>query len=787
MRSDSPVQELPAMVLHSVTSGGFRYMMQSFTRAAHRRFHTDALLERVYHTIGARIAERSQTTLTRTLNLMRRDAVRTDAERMLVGQAAAAVLLRRITAGEDADAMLASMTSRERAETMLVVHRILTAHDADSAPASVPVPAETAKAERFERILLQTIAQDTTLEALRTAAGQADSSSILSRISEVIFRRTENTSSRQYTETISALRMMRTERAAGTPPVIHTIRPVRSFAVLASGRGFGLMGRYPALSTADNLPAYSAGQILQNTLHSVSHLHRLQTADTAQPAERRYDNLPEAVLRYYTAVPDKDGGQVLITTLRGTRLVTLAAERTLVGVTQLTERILRESITHTMMQAVSPMTPDVSAHDGRASHPMMPLSVRDSLQTVLRETARISTQEKNTPAAASHTSAEMRVHELLRERTVRELRTLLSQKTFIRDLTEKPLPAAASFEAAASSAVQPATVNVVQSNPMALLLRTNRTIRAFADTIRTELLRTESLHTDAQRETAVLRENRVYTDTLRTELLHTDAAGRSDIRMQIPVRMNMLALASNRFFGGSTGTPFHVPERMTLLPGRRMLLSRNDHMTEHASYANASGRAESVNLAGTDRHTDDRPRDAAPAAMDPLHRTDISHTDVMHRTEIAHRADFSDLREISRQSDIRKQDPPSAYTHDAPMSFRREAQTAAPADQPSEASLTKQELISRYGNLIDDPMQSAPSDAAAVSVFGADPRDDTQKLVREQAEQLAVQKVQIEELTKKQAVLESGLLKYSDTRRLCDEVMQRLKSQIRLEKSRYMG
>jgi cytochrome oxidase Cu insertion factor (SCO1/SenC/PrrC family) len=121
------------------------------------------------------------------------------------------------------------------------------------------------------------------------------------------------------------------------------------------------------------------------------------------------------------------------------------------------------------------------------------------------------------------------------------------------------------------------------------------------------------------------------------------------------------------------------------------------------------------------------------------------------------------------------------------MSFRREAQTAAPADQPAEASLTKQELISRYGNLIDDPMQSAPSDAAAVSVFGADPRDDTQKLVREQAEQLAVQKVQIEELTKKQAVLESGLLKYSDTRRLCDEVMQRPKSQIRLEKSRYMG
>ncbi|MBO5219247.1 MAG: hypothetical protein J6C52_07450, partial [Clostridia bacterium] len=58
-QADAPRQELPTLILHSVTSGGFRYMMQTFTRAEHRRFHTEALLARVYHTIGARIAEKS--------------------------------------------------------------------------------------------------------------------------------------------------------------------------------------------------------------------------------------------------------------------------------------------------------------------------------------------------------------------------------------------------------------------------------------------------------------------------------------------------------------------------------------------------------------------------------------------------------------------------------------------------------------------------------------------------------------------------------------------------------
>jgi len=46
---------------------------------------------------------------------------------------------------------------------------------------------------------------------------------------------------------------------------------------------------------------------------------------------------------------------------------------------------------------------------------------------------------------------------------------------------------------------------------------------------------------------------------------------------------------------------------------------------------------------------------------------------------------------------------------------------------------------------------------------------------------------QIGELEKKQAVLEEDIRRRSDTRRLCDEVMQKLKKQIQLEKSRYMG
>ena len=775
-QADAPRRELPTLILHSVTSSGFRYMMQTFTRAEHRRFHTEALLTRVYHTIGARIAEKSQTTLIRTLNLMSGNTVRTESERMLIGQAAAAVLLRRITAGEDADALLTSMTPRERAETLLVVHRMLTARDADTGTAAAPIPAETVRSERLERMLLQTVAQDITLKALYTAAGQADSDSLISRISDVIFRRTENTSTRHFTETIPALRLIRTERTAGAPPVIHTIRPVRSFAVLASGRAYGLMGRYPALTTADNLPAYPSGQILQQTLLRVSQLHPMQTAGAVVYGERYDGILPGVVLRYYTAAAGGDDGQITLTTLRGTQLETLITERTLSGVTQLTERILRESVTRTMMQAASaampapmpgasvPMPAPMPGASVPAANPaaqqMLSAAEQVSLQTILRETRHLQTQTEHVSESA-HTTAETRVRELLRERAVRELRTLFSQKTRIADRSAPMLPASAASAAALtpSAAVSRPELRIAPTNPMALLLRTSRTIRDFTEAVRTEFLHTGSVHTDTVRDHTMRQENRTHTDMLRTELLYPEAPGRADARMQVRMRLHPLTLITNRYISrDGTAAPLRAQERMTILPGRHIFLSRDAKPAEHAAHTDA------VN------HTDI-----------------VNRTDVMHRTDITHRAEFSELRELGQPNGMQTQEQPSAYTHDAPMSFRREAAPAASTEQTPDTAVSKEELISRFGNLIDDPTKSAPSDIAAVSVYGADPRDDTKTLVREQAEQLAVQKTQIEELTRKQALLEDGLLKYSDTRRLCDEVMQRLKSQIRLEKSRYMG
>ena len=764
-QADAPRQELPALILHSVTSSGFRYMMQTFARAEHRRFHTEALLTRVYHTIGARIAEKSQTTLIRTLNLMSGNTVRTESERMLIGQAAAAVLLRRITAGEDADALLTSMTPRERAETLLVVHRMLTARDADTGTAAAPVSAETVKSERLERMLLQTVAQDITLKALYTAAGQADSDSLISRISDVIFRRTENASTRHFTETIPALRLIRTERTAGAPPVIHTIRPVRSFAVLASGRAYGPMGRYPALTTADNLPAYPSGQILQQTLLRVSQLHPMQTAGAVVYGERYDGILPDVVLRYYTAASDGEDGQITLTTLRGTQLETLITERTLSGVTRLTERILRESVTRTMMQAASaaepaPMPGASVPAANPAAQQMLSAAEQVSLQTILRETRHLQTQTEHVSESA-HTTAETRVRELLRERAVRELRTLFSQKTRIADRSAPMLPASAASAAALtpSAAVSRPELRIAPTNPMALLLRTSRTIRDFTEAVRTEFLHTGSVHTDTVRDHTMRQENRTHTDMLRTELLYPEAPGRADARMQVRMRLHPLTLITNRYISrDGTAAPLRAQERMTILPGRHIFLSRDAKPAEHAAHTDA------VN------HTDI-----------------VNRTDVMHRTDITHRAEFSELRELGQPNGMQTQEQPSAYTHDAPMSFRREAAPAASTEQTPDTAVSKEELISRFGNLIDDPTKSAPSDIAAVSVYGADPRDDTKTLVREQAEQLAVQKTQIEELTRKQALLEDGLLKYSDTRRLCDEVMQRLKSQIRLEKSRYMG
>ncbi len=132
---------------------------------------------------------------------------------------------------------------------------------------------------------------------------------------------------------------------------------------------------------------------------------------------------------------------------------------------------------------------------------------------------------------------------------------------------------------------------------------------------------------------------------------------------------------------------------------------------------------------------------------------------------------------------------PALYAQDAAMSYRRENPPAPAQSAPASSdSVTKEELISRFGNLIDDVTVN-PREAASgsLSVFGEDPRDKTEQILRETAEKIARNTAQIGELEKKQAVLEEDIRRRSDTRRLCDEVMQKLKKQIQLEKSRYMG
>jgi len=130
---------------------------------------------------------------------------------------------------------------------------------------------------------------------------------------------------------------------------------------------------------------------------------------------------------------------------------------------------------------------------------------------------------------------------------------------------------------------------------------------------------------------------------------------------------------------------------------------------------------------------------------------------------------------------------PDAYTVDTAMHLKREAAPNAPQREASPV-ITKDALIEQFGNLIDNPSINPPGmNGSERSIYGADPRDTTEQRLKANAEQLEMQKVQIEELTKKQAILEDGMNKYADPNRLYEDILYKLKNQIRLEKSRYMG
>lgn len=97
-----------------------------------------------------------------------------------------------------------------------------------------------------------------------------------------------------------------------------------------------------------------------------------------------------------------------------------------------------------------------------------------------------------------------------------------------------------------------------------------------------------------------------------------------------------------------------------------------------------------------------------------------------------------------------------------------------------QSGVLKDELIERYGNLIDYDVSQPPKSAAAFTLTDA-------ALIRSNSEMAAINKANIEQLKEKQIELERNVLSRSDADRLYDDFMRRLRQQMRLEKSRFTG
>ena len=119
-----------------------------------------------------------------------------------------------------------------------------------------------------------------------------------------------------------------------------------------------------------------------------------------------------------------------------------------------------------------------------------------------------------------------------------------------------------------------------------------------------------------------------------------------------------------------------------------------------------------------------------------------------------------------------------------PSSSPQPEQKTAP---PMTAAPSSDDMIRKYGNLI------AGADATGRTVsFNAKSSGDIMREIKvlegrlnESAKKAELQAAQLDELKKKQKEIESKALKSTDIKVLSDEVMTRLRTQLRMEKARY--
>ena len=109
------------------------------------------------------------------------------------------------------------------------------------------------------------------------------------------------------------------------------------------------------------------------------------------------------------------------------------------------------------------------------------------------------------------------------------------------------------------------------------------------------------------------------------------------------------------------------------------------------------------------------------------------------------------------------------------------APTTQPAVTQTEAQPGRAELIRKFGNLIDG------ADAGLTPSFGADARGmgEAMAAIEQTAERVAANTKLIEEIREKQRTIEEITLKSTDIETISDEMIRRLRSRMRFDRSRF--
>lgn len=165
------------------------------------------------------------------------------------------------------------------------------------------------------------------------------------------------------------------------------------------------------------------------------------------------------------------------------------------------------------------------------------------------------------------------------------------------------------------------------------------------------------------------------------------------------------------------------------------------------------------------------------------------------------RMNISSPSKVSAQSDnaLRQQSmsPPASYSgqySDTAAVLTLSSHKTASMDRgeiinasvPRTRVVQRDELISQFGNLIDgaDPNKPASS-VSAVQTSTSGPLTALSEKITRMDEQTKLNTKQLDEIVKKQKEFDAVTLKTSDVQQLSDEVLNKLKTQLRLDRSRY--